>query len=393
MKHILLSCHSIRNIGGIATSITNLLSNISNNYKIDICVLTGHIGDKIVLPPNVTVLPYSPSFSDMFADRGVFQSYNVIRRIVAYVRRIYKRIVGNELAIKTCLLFYKNNIQYDAAIAYYDDSYRDGRLIVGGDYDLILRCVSAKKKIAWIHNDPNEIGHTREKDLKVYKNFDAIVNVSYDCKNKFDRIVPEYKQKSFVVYNTYNINLIHTLSNTSNPYRLSNLHFVTVCRISELQKKISRIINVVDKLTQEGYSGFDWTLVGDGPERPKFENDVKNRGLQDVICFTGLKKNPYPYMKHADAFVLVSEFEGFGMTIREAQIVGTPTYVTNFGPAHEAVLDGKQGFVCDNSEEGVYFMIKQLLDNHSLIINHRKYIAENPITNELALQQFDMVIK
>ena len=107
----------------------------------------------------------------------------------------------------------------------------------------------------------------------------------------------------------------------------------------------------------------------------------------------GLQSNPYPYIKYADAFVLTSQYEGYPMTIKEAQILEVPTLITNYGSSEESVQNGKDGLICDNSLDGVYTMIKNVLDHPNILVDLKKYLIKNPVTNKKALEQFYDVCK
>ena len=151
---------------------------------------------------------------------------------------------------------------------------------------------------------------------------------------------------------------------------------------------MDRIVETCSRLKQEGIRGFTWTIVGDGYEMTKIKNMSKEKNVTDIINIVGLKTNPFPYMQNADVFVLTSSFEGYGMTSREAQILGCPALITNFGPAHEVVDDGVTGMICDNSTDGVYSMMKKVLSDTSILDRLRNNLREHPITNEEALNQF-----
>lgn len=70
-------------------------------------------------------------------------------------------------------------------------------------------------------------------------------------------------------------------------------------------------------------------LVGTGELLEASKKLVKDLGIEDKVIFTGFKKNPYPYMKHAKLMVLSSDFEGLGLVILEALALGTPVISTD----------------------------------------------------------------
>lgn len=58
-------------------------------------------------------------------------------------------------------------------------------------------------------------------------------------------------------------------------------------------------------------------------------------GVKDKILFTGVRKNPFAYIKKADLFVMTSLSEGFPNSLVEAMVLGVPVISTNCpsGPA------------------------------------------------------------
>jgi len=392
MKKLLVSVTYLKDIGGISTAAINLINEIHNLYDITLCIPADYVSTKYIVPDNVKIVRGSSYIHDVLVDRQYLSQQNILRKCIRNIRRVFNHYIIKEKGIERALnrLFVPD--EYDVAIAFGDFmfSYKDCRCF---DYEVVLNNVKARRKIAWIHNDPLRLGWTREKALERFLGFDAVVNVSKDCKRVFDELVPEFKGKSFVVYNMYDTEQIRLKSGFESPYAYNGkYHFLTVCRLDEGQKRVSRILEVCKRLKSDGYCLFDWTIVGDGNERSAYESASQSNGTTDIMHFTGAQSNPYPYMRFADAFILSSLFEGLPITIREAQITGTPTFSTRFGAAEEAIAVGKQGDICDNSIAGLYLMIKSILDNPGVLIKYRGYLFENPVDNKVALEQFDSIV-
>ncbi len=85
-------------------------------------------------------------------------------------------------------------------------------------------------------------------------------------------------------------------------------------------------------------------ILGDGEERSRLEALVRRLGLQNDVRMPGFVPNPYPYMCHADLFVLSSRWEGLPGVLIEALYCGTPLVATDCpsGP-REILADGKYG--------------------------------------------------
>ena len=79
-------------------------------------------------------------------------------------------------------------------------------------------------------------------------------------------------------------------------------------------------------------------LVGTGELLESSKKLVKSLGIEDKVIFTGFKKNPYPYIKHAKLMVVSSDFEGFSIAILEALALGTPIISTDCPSGPREVL-------------------------------------------------------
>lgn len=64
--------------------------------------------------------------------------------------------------------------------------------------------------------------------------------------------------------------------------------------------------------------------VGDGKERSLLERFANEHGLREVL-FLGWQDNPYPFKKHMDYLLGASTTESYGLVVREAYILGTPS--------------------------------------------------------------------
>lgn len=92
----------------------------------------------------------------------------------------------------------------------------------------------------------------------------------------------------------------------------------------------------------------DWILRiwGEGPDRTALEQQVAARGMNGRIELPGISDGPGSWIKSADAFVLSSRFEGWGLVLGEAMAAGLPAVSFNchWGPA-EMIADGQDGLL------------------------------------------------
>jgi len=136
-------------------------------------------------------------------------------------------------------------------------------------------------------------------------------------------------------------------------------------------------------------------LLGEGPLRGEIEALARQLGIADRLLMPGFVQNPLPAMARADAVVLSSRFEGFGLVLAEALACGTSVVSTDcpHGPAE--VLDhGRYGRLvpvgdpetlataivatleeqspdrAGNSMRGRLFSIERCAQNYLTLFNH-----------------------
>jgi len=88
------------------------------------------------------------------------------------------------------------------------------------------------------------------------------------------------------------------------------------------------------------------TIGGDGPERPRLEKLSNDLGLSSKIKFLGLlnRNQVLEEISKADAFVLPSRYETFGVVVIEALALGKPVVATRCG-GPESIVDEGDGIL------------------------------------------------
>ncbi|HET9299346.1 MAG TPA: N-acetyl-alpha-D-glucosaminyl L-malate synthase BshA [Candidatus Polarisedimenticolaceae bacterium] len=78
-------------------------------------------------------------------------------------------------------------------------------------------------------------------------------------------------------------------------------------------------------------------LVGDGPERARLVQRARELQVLDSLCLVGTHAEFADYLRHADAFLLPSETESFGVAALEALASGVPVLGYAVGGLPEVV--------------------------------------------------------
>ena len=103
-----------------------------------------------------------------------------------------------------------------------------------------------------------------------------------------------------------------------------------VGRFSE-SKNQSFLLKIIQKLQQNGVK-VRAILIGDGPLKKKVEREASKLNVDKYVHFAGIQADIPRWMYLFDVFLFPSLFEGFGITVLEAQCAGTPCVVSNRVP-------------------------------------------------------------
>ena len=86
-------------------------------------------------------------------------------------------------------------------------------------------------------------------------------------------------------------------------------------------------------------------LIGDGPERARFEAQAHALRIADRVHFLGYVRDPREYLGSADVFVHAARAEPFGLALLEARQMGCPVVAAAVGGVPEALDGGEAGLL------------------------------------------------
>ena len=86
-------------------------------------------------------------------------------------------------------------------------------------------------------------------------------------------------------------------------------------------------------------------LAGDGPHRARFEDAVRQKGLEGAVRFLGRRDDVPELLAVASLLVLPSLAESFGFVLVEAMSVGVPVVASATGGVPEIVEHGRNGLL------------------------------------------------
>lgn len=344
-KNVLFLIPSLRG-GGAERTLINLLKKLDyDRYNVDLIVVskTG---------------PYVQEVPDDVNTTYLFKN-NFIVRCLAYLHREY----GIDWFFKKKMK--KSSDEYDVGISFIDSNFTD----------LLFLKENLKRKVAIIHSSYlthdnydrfyKHVDFRNKLNSKRYSNLDGIYFVSHESKDEFLELFDKQPNMG-VIPNLIDRKAILAKSKMSMNHEQSK-NF-TFCAVGSLipVKGFDRLIRAAKIVRDHGLS-FKIRIAGTGSEEDHLKTFATSLGLDDCIMFHGFLKNPYPLMKHSDAFIMSSVSEALPTVLCEAMILGLPCIVTNCSGCRGLVNSGEYGLMAEQNDEDLANKMISFLEDPVLL--------------------------
>ena len=118
-------------------------------------------------------------------------------------------------------------------------------------------------------------------------------------------------------------------------------HIVMVARF-EAQKDHQTLLRALAELR-----ALEWTLelIGDGPREARMRALAQDLGIADRVQFSGLRRDVADRLARAQIFALITNWEGFPISILEGMRAGLPVIASDVAGSPESVQDGRTGLI------------------------------------------------
>jgi glycosyltransferase involved in cell wall biosynthesis len=134
----------------------------------------------------------------------------------------------------------------------------------------------------------------------------------------------------------------------------------TVARLSP-EKNLHRLIDAFALVLREGRRAF-LVIIGDGPERESLIENVRTKGLESHVVFTGNYPHPERLLPLFSVFALSSDTEQMPLSVLEAMAAGVPIAATDVGDVREMLSEQNQDFIVEKDTGMLASAIARLLD-------------------------------
>ena len=362
MKKKILFVLNQMGAGGIAKSLSNLLFHLErykDEYEIDLFLLRKDGCYMQDIPSYVNVLEAKGILKLFGASQSDTKKFGKLQYLARFIVACWTKLFGHKIPLKIGANQNKLKTEYDVAVSF-THSHSD---MAAGSPEFVLDGVKAKKKFCVIHCDVVKEKTLFKQNVKKLARFDKLLCVSSSCAQQIKDTCEPLKSKTDYLYNTQRNDIIIKQAESDKNLYDDTVNLVTVSRLSA-EKAHLRLLPILKRLHEEGFK-FTLNIVGDGILKEEIKEYLNNNDMNDYVKMFGQQSNPFPYIKQSDLFVLVSYYEAAPMVYNEAQLLKVPVFTTNVISAKEMV--GDFGFVCENTEEGIYVGLKEVLKNKHLI--------------------------
>jgi phosphatidyl-myo-inositol dimannoside synthase len=246
----------------------------------------------------------------------------------------------------------------------------------GARLALIIHGVEAWKGRGWLYRF-------------MLRSVDCTVAVSRYTAGRFSAWSKVSHGKVFILPNCVDLNLFTPESrnlNLAERYDVQdNKVIITVGRLA-LQERYKGFDEVIDAMPEllRRFPTLKYMIVGDGGDRKRLEGKAESLGLSEKVIFTGriLEHEKVSHYSLADAFVMPSYGEGFGIVFLEAVACGVPVIGGKADGSREALLDGRLGKLVDPKVPG------ELIEAVSAVLANGRPHERNDAITEFDVARF-----
>lgn len=150
--------------------------------------------------------------------------------------------------------------------------------------------------------------------------------------------------------------------------------FVAALNYSNQTKGLNTLIDAI-KILQKDFPEIQLIVVGDGDMREKYEESVREKGLEKNVIFQGRLNGEslLEAYQTAHIFCLPSGQDNHPIVVLEAMASGLPVISTTIGDIPSMIKDDKEGFlISPNDSKTLVSKIKLLIENPQTALSFGK---------------------
>lgn len=164
------------------------------------------------------------------------------------------------------------------------------------------------------------------------------------------------------------------------------------------KKGVDNLLKAYKEIKAENQEIPDLIIAGPGLDT-SFGRDILKNSKGLPVYFPGMLEGPAKWgaFYNAEAFVLPSHQENFGIAVVEAMACGKPVLITNKVNIYREIESGQAGLVAEDTREGTYWLLKEWLNMHesrrSALAANARQLFENKFSGDQAAQRMVSSLK
>jgi len=167
-----------------------------------------------------------------------------------------------------------------------------------------------------------------------------------------------------------------------------------MCRLS-VEKNIEFAIEIMDRLVNDQCkNNYKLFIVGDGNEKEHLDEGIRKKKLERNVFLTGQVDDAYNYYSFFDLFLLPSFYEGFPVSLVEAQCAGLCSIISDRISREAAISDFVYSRGIDKKDLNSWIELIENFENHGRYFNEKlKNFDSKHLAEELTRYYENLVAK
>lgn len=335
-------------MGGVPRVVLDLLRNLPKD-KFDITLMLNLFQGELTseIPKDIKLIVIAKGREQM-------SSNPMLQKIQLGIRRLKLEFYDKFPSI---LYAFKVKDQYDIEVS---PGY--------AEFEMVLSSPNKKsKKVGWFHTD---VSYDKDKArvrkrIELMKRFDWMIFGAKQTRQVIEDLYGVTYPNSSVIYNVIKIKEAREKSKLFDIQYDIHPCFTSIGRLHS-RKGYHTLVKVHKRLIDDGFK-HSIMVIGGGNEYENLKNQIKALEIENSFKLLGAQKNPWPYVKASDFFVLPSQSESYPLTIGEVMALGKPIISTNVGGIPEMIEHEIDGLLVNYDEEELYQAMKRFLTQPELV--------------------------
>jgi glycosyltransferase involved in cell wall biosynthesis len=172
---------------------------------------------------------------------------------------------------------------------------------------------------------------------------------------------------------------------------------ITVGRLIR-RKRLPRMVELLAHSTDPN---LHLLVIGEGPEERNLRRLIERHKLGERVALLGAQpeERKFQYLANSDAYVSVSEHEGFGLVFLEAMACGLPVLAPAIGGQRDFLVHYRTGLTLEPDGDDLLRRLAELLDDPEKALAmrdlNREYVKSYYMENvaDIWMEQFERYLK